>query len=181
MAGLPVRPVERPGLTGEPANHGQLRLDRQAILDLLEARELIEPHLAQTAARRADPAQLAELATSLDRVTTVAGDRKPTGDRATGDLATGELATGNFHQALARVAGNQALARVLESLMASYDQEQRHILALYGERDTDQQAHREILAAVCGRRAVRARRLMREHLHDVRTVVSAALGVPDLR
>jgi DNA-binding FadR family transcriptional regulator len=79
------------------------------------------------------------------------------------------------------VAGNQALARVLESLMASYDQEQRHILALYGERDTDQQAHREILAAVCGRRAVRARRLMREHLHDVRTVVSAALGVPDLR
>ncbi len=147
------------------ANPNRLRLDPAAILDLLEARELIEPHLAEAAARNAEDGHLAELAESLDRAARSLA-RDP------------ELHAANmdFHRRLGRLAGNRALAQVLDSLVEVYDQEQRHILTLYGDRDQDHQAHLGILAAVRERKPRRARQLMLAHLDDVRTVVSAALG-----
>jgi GntR family transcriptional repressor for pyruvate dehydrogenase complex len=146
-------------------NPNRLRLDRDAILDLLEARELIEPHIAEAAARNATDEQLAELAASLDAA----------GAALTEDSAL-HTANMNFHRTLARLAGNGALAQVLDSLVDLHDEEQRHILALYGDRDHDHQAHRAILAAVRGRHPRKARRLMTEHLRDVREVVTRALG-----
>lgn len=146
-------------------NPNRLRLDRDAILDLLEARELIEPHIAEAAARNATDEQLDELAASLDAA----------GAALTEDSAL-HTANMNFHRTLARLAGNGALAQVLDSLVDLHDEEQRHILALYGDRDHDHQAHRAILAAVRGRHPRKARRLMTEHLRDVREVVTRALG-----
>lgn len=146
-------------------NPNRLRLDRDAILDLLEARELIEPHIAEAAARNATDAQLDELAASLD----AAG-------AALAEDGALHAANMNFHRTLARLAGNGALAQVLDSLIELHDEEQRHILALYGDRDHDHQAHRAILAAVRDRHPRKARRLMTEHLRDVREVVTRALG-----
>jgi GntR family transcriptional repressor for pyruvate dehydrogenase complex len=145
-------------------NPNRLRLDRDAILDLLEARELIEPHIAEAAARNATDAQLDELAASLDAAGAALAE-----DSA---LHTANM---NFHRILARLAGNGALAQVLDSLIELHDEEQRHILALYGDRDHDHQAHRAILTAVRGRHPRKARRLMTEHLRDVREVVTRAL------
>jgi GntR family transcriptional repressor for pyruvate dehydrogenase complex len=145
-------------------NPNRLRLDRSAILDLLEARELIEPHIAEAAARNATDAQLDELAASLDAAGAALAE-----DSA---LHTANM---NFHRILARLAGNGALAQVLDSLIELHDEEQRHILALYGDRDHDHQAHRAILTAVRGRHPRKARRLMTEHLRDVREVVTRAL------
>ncbi|GAA4696701.1 FadR/GntR family transcriptional regulator [Phytohabitans rumicis] len=145
-------------------NPNRLRLDGAALLDLLEARELIEPHLAEAAARNASDAQLDELAANLDRA-----------GRALDEDAALHTANMNFHRTLGRLAGNRALAQVLDSLIDLHDQEQRHILTLYADRDHDHHVHLAILAAVRGRMPVKARRLMTEHLRDVRDVVIRAL------
>jgi GntR family transcriptional regulator, transcriptional repressor for pyruvate dehydrogenase complex len=152
-------------------NPNRLRLDRDAILDLLEARELIEPHIAEAAARNATDEQLDELAASLDAAGAALVESSAL--RSAAELHEANM---NFHRTLARLAGNGALAQVLDSLVDLHDEEQRHILALYGDRDHDHQAHRAILAAVRGRHPRKARRLMTEHLRDVREVVTRALG-----
>jgi GntR family transcriptional repressor for pyruvate dehydrogenase complex len=146
------------------ANPNRLRLERAAILDLLEARELIEPHLAEAAARNATDEQLAELTGSLDAAA-----------QALDEDQRLHAANMNFHRTIARLAGNHALAQVLDSLIDLHDEEQRHILTLYGDRDHDHEEHQSILAAVRARSPKRARRLMTEHLRDVRTVVTKAL------
>jgi GntR family transcriptional repressor for pyruvate dehydrogenase complex len=148
-------------------NPNRLDLDRHTILDLLEARELIEPHLAGAAARNATAEQLDELAASLES----AGN-------ALGEDARLHEANMLFHRTIARLGGNRALAQVLESLIDLHDREQRRILTLYGDRDHDHEVHREILAAVRGREAERARELMSRHLADVRAVVVQALELP---
>lgn len=179
-------------------NPNRLRLDATAILDLLEARELIEPHLAESAARHATDAQLDDLAASLDRAGSALGAggirseersdeagwrRPPEGaserserhQHSAGQEAALHAANMAFHRTLGRLAGNHALAQVLDSLIDLHDQEQRHIQALYGDRDHDHHVHLAILAAVRGRTPVKARRLMVEHLRDVRLVVTRAL------
>jgi GntR family transcriptional repressor for pyruvate dehydrogenase complex len=146
-------------------NPNRLALDSGAIVDLLEARELIEPHLAASAARNATDAQLAELTMAFSRTTeALAEDQRL------------HQANMGFHRTIGRLAGNGALAQVLESLIDLHDQEQRHILDLYGDRDHDHQVHGAILTAVTGRRPEKARRLMTDHLRDVRVVVTAALN-----
>lgn len=145
-------------------NPNRLRLDHGAMVDLLEARELIEPHLAAAAARNATDAQLADLAEAFSRTTAALSQ-----DQAL------HVANMGFHRTIARLAGNGALAQVLDSLIDLHDQEQRHILDLYGDRDHDHRVHGAIFAAVRGRRPDRARRLMVEHLRDVREVVTRAL------
>lgn len=234
------------------ANPNRLRLDRSAILDLIAARELIEPHLAEGAARRAvrDNARLTRLSTSLDRAARALGDgagdsadnsagnsaddrtgpnsgtgpkhstgsthstgpehgtgsehgtgpkhstgrkhgtgrNSGTGPGSAGDGAgapaadDAELHAANmdFHREIGHLGGNQALAQVLDSLLDVYDQEQRHILALYNDRDQDLHVHESILAAILAGEPARAHRLMRDHLREVRTVVSAALGARDV-
>lgn len=146
------------------ANPNRPDLDRSTILDLLAARELIEPHLAEAATRNATPAQLGELTAALAQASEALGD----------DAALHE-ANMRFHRTIARLAGNRPLAQVLDSLMELHDREQRRILTLYGDRDHDHEVHQEILAAVRGRAPVRARRLMSRHLADVRAVVVRAL------
>ncbi len=190
------------------ANPNRLRLDRSAILDLIAARELIEPHLAEGAARRAvqDDPRLIRLSTSLDRAARALGDSagEGSGDRTRPNSRTGpkhgtgpgsagdgagapaaddaelHAANMNFHREIGRLGGNQALAQVLDSLLDVYDQEQRHILALYNDRDQDLHVHESILAAILAGEPARAHRLMRDHLREVRTVVSAALGARDV-
>ncbi|GIF73550.1 FadR/GntR family transcriptional regulator [Asanoa siamensis] len=150
-------------------NPNRLPLDAGAIRDLLEARELIEPHLAAAAARNATDAQLAELAEAFSRTTAALAEDQRL-----------HLANMGFHSTIGRLGGNRALAQVLESLIDLHDQEQRHILDLYGDRDHDHEVHGAILAAIRGRRPEKARRLMTDHLRDVREVVTAALS-PEAR
>jgi GntR family transcriptional regulator, transcriptional repressor for pyruvate dehydrogenase complex len=145
-------------------NPNRLRLDQAAIVDLLEARELIEPHLAAAAARNATDGQLADLEEAFSRTTAALSQ-----DQAL------HVANMGFHRTIARLAGNGALAQVLDSLIDLHDQEQRHILDLYGDRDHDHRVHGAIFAAVRGRRPDRARRLLVEPLRDVRVVVTRAL------
>ena len=54
--------------------------------------------------------------------------------------------------------------------------EQLVVMHLYDDRESDLRAHQGILAAMRARKPVRASQLMRDHLRDVREVVSAALA-----
>jgi GntR family transcriptional regulator, transcriptional repressor for pyruvate dehydrogenase complex len=146
-------------------NPNQAPLAGAMLLDLLEAREIIEPPLADAATRHATDAQLAELAEALER--------------ASRDLDSDDdlhAANMEFHRAIGRFSGNAVMAQVIGSLLDIYGREQLTVLHLYGDRESDLRAHQAILAAMRARKPVRAGQLMRDHLRDVRTVVSRAVS-----
>jgi GntR family transcriptional regulator, transcriptional repressor for pyruvate dehydrogenase complex len=146
-------------------NPHQSPLAAETVVELLEAREVLEPPLAEAATRSATDDQLAALTAALGQAETALGS----------DVAL-HAANVEFHRAIGRSSGNAVLAQVICSLMDIYGQEQRAILNLYGDRVRDYHAHRAILAAMRARQPLRARRLMSEHLRDVRTVVTRALA-----
>lgn len=146
------------------ANPNHRGLENDTILHLLEARELIEPHLAAKAAVECTDVQIAELRTILD------GAGAALRDDAT--LSASNMA---FHRAIAHDAGNPVLAEMIDTIVEIYGPEQQQILRLYGDRRADHAEHQEILAAVADRDPERAGSRMRSHLAGVRRVVGAAL------
>jgi GntR family transcriptional repressor for pyruvate dehydrogenase complex len=145
-------------------------LDGDSIIELLEARELLEPHLAEAAARQAGTDQLAEVAAALDRAAAVLDGTGAAGERRL------HVANMDFHRTIGRVSGNSLLGQMLDSVLDIHDTEQRSVQALYGDRASDHAAHQAILAAIRTRKPARARTLMRDHLREVREVVTRSLG-----
>jgi GntR family transcriptional repressor for pyruvate dehydrogenase complex len=139
------------------------RLKVETILDLLDARLLIEPHLARAAAA-ADDAAIAELEALMTRA----------GRLLQGELDD-ELSRTNlaFHRGVARCGGNVVLAQVIDSLLDLYEAEQLEILRLYGDRRHDHAEHKQVLEAIQAHDAQLAAERMRRHLEDVRAVVAA--------
>ena len=146
------------------ANPNHRGLEDDTILHLLEARQLIEPHLAAKAAVECTDAQIAELRAILGRAGAALRDDA--------ELTASNMA---FHRAIAHDAGNPVLAEMLDTIVEIYGPEQQQILRLYGDRRADHTEHQEILAAVAARDPERAGSLMGSHLAGVRQVVGAAL------
>jgi GntR family transcriptional repressor for pyruvate dehydrogenase complex len=142
------------------------QLDRDVILDLIDARLLIEPHLACLAVGRGTKAQVAELERILDRA-----DQALQGqDDLLSDLNL------SFHRAIARLSGNSVLSQTIDSLLDLYAAEQLVILKVYDDRERDAREHRAVFEAIRDRRADLAAERMREHLTEVRAVVERRLG-----
>jgi GntR family transcriptional repressor for pyruvate dehydrogenase complex len=148
------------------ANPAAGNLDAPALLHLLDARALIEPHLAELAARRIGPAEIAELE----------GHLRDAEWHLTGDDATLHRVNMAFHEGIARVAGNPILAEAIESLIELHSSEQMAILWLYNARNRDHRDHVRILDALRRGDATDARERMRRHIEDVRSVVAARLA-----
>jgi GntR family transcriptional repressor for pyruvate dehydrogenase complex len=144
-------------------NVGQLQGDQ--MLQLLDARLLIEPPLAAMTARRADPADLDRLRTVLDQA----------GRHLEGEDAELDTANRTFHRAAARASGNAVLGEVIDSLLSVHASEQREILRIFDDRARDHDEHRAILAAMEAGDAERAEELMRAHLLDVKSVIESRL------
>ncbi|MGH3090538.1 MAG: FadR/GntR family transcriptional regulator, partial [Rubrobacteraceae bacterium] len=144
-------------------NHDEL--EPGTILDLLEARLLIEPHLAGSAAGKVDESQLAE----LQRLLGEAERRLADSDQLLHE------ANMSFHRAIAGFSGNFVLAQIIESLIELYSFEQLAIMSFYNDRPQDHEEHLEILSAIRDRDAVRARDLMHRHILGVRSVVETRL------
>jgi GntR family transcriptional repressor for pyruvate dehydrogenase complex len=138
-------------------------LERETIADLLDARLLIEPHLAGLAAHAEEDA-IAELQHLLEH----AGELLEGGEDAA--LSATNLA---FHRGVARCGGNSVLAQVIDSLLDLYAAEQLEILRLYADRVHDHEEHAEILRAIQSHDEAHATELMRRHLEGVRSVVAA--------
>lgn len=141
------------------------QLDRDVILDLIDARLLIEPHLACLAVARGGAEAIAEVARILDR----ADDALEGQDEVLSDLNL------NFHRAIARLSGNSVLGQVIDSLLDLYAAEQMVILQVYDNRERDLREHRAVLEAIRDGKAELAATRMREHLTGVRTVVEQRL------
>lgn len=140
-------------------------LQGDQLLQLLDARLLIEPPVAAMAARRADPSDLATLRSVLDQA----------GCHLDGADAELDQANRSFHRATAKAAGNEVLNEVIDSLLSVHAAEQREILRIFDDRARDHDEHRAILGAIEAGDAERAEELMRSHLLDVKSVIEARL------
>jgi GntR family transcriptional repressor for pyruvate dehydrogenase complex len=140
-------------------------LQRDQLLQLLDARLLVEPYLAELAARRRDPVRLATLADILGTA-----ERHLSGQP--GDDAALHEANMAFHRAIAAASGNDVLYEVIDSLLWVHASEQVAILHLFDDRVRDHEEHQAVLAAIVAGEPDQAGQLMRAHLEDVKSVIS---------
>lgn len=167
-SGVYVRRRERRVLLANPY---QGRLEGRTVLELLDARLLIEPPLADLAAARATEEEIAELARTLDDAREALGGPDEVLHRL--NMA--------FHRGVARAAGNTILSETIDSMLDLYAPEQMLILELFGDRQRDHEEHLAVLEALRARDAARASEAMRLHLEEVRAVTAARLGTPRAR
>jgi GntR family transcriptional repressor for pyruvate dehydrogenase complex len=132
------------------------------VLNLLDARLLIEPHLAELAAESITSEAVGDLGALLDEA-----ERHLDDDAILHDLNM------KFHCVTAQSSGNAVLAQTIESYVELYSPEQMSVLSLYDSdgRPRDQQDHRAIWQAIRDRNGASARQLMHQHLVGVRSVV----------
>lgn len=149
------------------ANPHRGDLERRVVPQLLDARLLIEPQLAELTARRATAAEIAEMGRILDDAERFLVD----------DDERLHRTNMTFHAAIARASGNVVLAQIMDSLVELYSSEQMVILALYNSRSRDHAQHGLILTSIRDRNGAAARARMAEHLRDVKAVVEAVLAV----
>ncbi|MBO2459016.1 FadR/GntR family transcriptional regulator [Actinomadura violacea] len=140
-------------------------LQGDLLLQLLDARLLIEPPLAAMAARRAEPGDLERLRAVLDQA----------GRHLEGEDLELDAANRSFHRATAQASGNAVLGEVIDSLLSVHGAEQREILRIFDDRRRDHDDHRAILGAIEAGDAGRAEELMRLHLRDVTKVIASRL------
>lgn len=141
------------------------RLSDRTIDDLLGARLLIEPELADLAARRVTDGDVRDLELVLAR----AAERLEGEERPLGRLNM------DFHRRVAELSGNTVLGEVIDSLVALHEDDQLVVMRLYNDRRRDHLQHQAILSAIRSRNPEQARLTMRDHLLDVRRVLSARL------
>jgi GntR family transcriptional regulator, transcriptional repressor for pyruvate dehydrogenase complex len=149
-------------------NPGYGDLESHTILQVLDARLLVEPHLAELAAVNTND----ELVVELERILTNAEEILSNGDNAYLD------ANNRFHSTVARASGNLVLAQIIESLIELYSSE-LHLVdptqSLVEGRAKDHQVHQQIFQAVTNGDAAKARDAMFHHIQTAQTTVAARL------
>lgn len=136
------------------------RADRGTVLELVDARLVVEPAIAETAARVRDETALRQLETAVaNALHPQEGDARP---------------AVHFHVALAATTGNALLRETVEALLDVRVREQIEIRHRYDDRERDHAEHLAILDAVRAGDAESARRLTVEHLTSIRDAMAAA-------
>lgn len=146
-------------------NPHQDSLSERKILELLQARSIIEPQLAELTARWATDEQILGLKRLL----------KESEKYLNGDDKALHDANAAFHVGIARFSGNMLLAEVIETFAKIYSFEQLVIIELYNARSRDHDDHQRIFKAIQERDPIRARQLMQHHLDEVRLVIETRL------
>lgn len=148
------------------ANPGYGDLESHTILQILDARVLVEPYLAELAAQNIDQPALSALHSLLQQ--------------AAGEVRLRDYMETNvqFHTIIARASGNLVLAQIIESLIELYSVELHLVdpnLALVDGRTADNAVHREIYEALSAGDANAARSAMERHLQAAQAAVSIRL------
>lgn len=141
------------------------RLEAQTILDLLEARLLIEPYLTALTAVVATDEELAELGVALEQ----AGKLLDGPDEVLHGLNM------SFHRGVAQLSRSSVLSQAIESIIDVYAAEQMVILRLYDDRKRDHAQHLQIYETLRTRDSHEASEQMRLHIEGVRSVLSGRL------
>lgn len=145
-----------------PNPHSQL-LTGERLIDLLEARRIIEPPIAGMAAGVREPAGSALLAEKLAEAEHCLTHER---DRLW-------MVNIEFHRALAQASGNSVLAEVVDSIVLVHAQEQKEILRLHGDESEDFAEHRAITRAVLDGDVDAAVQTTRDHLTNVIEAIRA--------
>lgn len=129
--------------------------------EVFEARELLEPRTARSAARRAKPSDIARLQRHIK-------DEHAALDAA--DPGRALHLSGLFHNDIARIADQTTIAGFIETLVARSSL----IIALYWRRESalcEQHAHHALVEALAEGNETRAEDLMRSHLVDLHSAL----------
>lgn len=148
------------------ANPSYGDLESHTLLQILDARVLVEPHLAELAARNIDQSSLEALESLLER----AADEVRLRDYMETNV--------KFHTIIARASGNLVLAQIIEALIELYSVELDLVdpnLALVDGRTADNAVHREIYQALLAGSGNGARSAMERHLQAAQASVSGRL------
>ena len=127
---------------------------------LFEVRRVIEPDLAALAARRATAEQIERLRATLE-------DQEAEISRG----GTGVKQDSLFHFLMAEATGNEALVRIVDSLMDLLLKTREESLQHDERPARSLKQHRAILAAIEARDPRAAERMMWEHIRDVEELV----------
>ncbi|MFE2498166.1 FadR/GntR family transcriptional regulator [Streptomyces scopuliridis] len=142
------------------ANPHLPRGSRESVLELVEARLVLEPAVAAAAARTRVPE-------AVERLRSAAAN-------ALHPPRESVRASVHFHVVLAAASGNALLRETVEALLQVRAREQVEIRHRYNDRARDHAEHVEIFEAVRDGDADAAERLTREHLGFIREAVLAA-------
>jgi GntR family transcriptional repressor for pyruvate dehydrogenase complex len=140
----------------------QLVMNRGRLADFMELRRIVEPEVAYLATERLDDAgrKILEKAWTRYEKAAVSADGK--GKRG----VTAEAEAGRrFHEALAKLTGNRALANLMESLGELIEATGESILR--HPEVSSFEAHRALYEAVRAGRCEEARKFMQDHLSEV--------------
>lgn len=133
---------------------------REAVGELFEARQLLEPSIAGLSARRATKEEIQEMERILDEQA-----REVEAGR------TGLAQDAAFHAAIASSAHNRAITRIVHALMDLLTQSREESLQTPGRPSRSHQDHRRILEAIRQHDDAGARRAMLDHLIAVEGLV----------
>ncbi|SEM59417.1 FadR/GntR family transcriptional regulator [Paenibacillus sp. OV219] len=138
-----------------------LRMNRETLLELLEARQSLEVSNASIAAVKASEADIAALRSIVTEM-----------EASTGDDAEGERTDLLFHKTLAEATQNSIMLRLFESIVSQLELAIREIrrVEIYANRSVAERLYREHLAifeAIEQRDAALAGERMKVHLEHV--------------
>jgi DNA-binding FadR family transcriptional regulator len=133
---------------------------REAVLELFEARRLLEPAIAGLAARRATKDEINE----MERILEAQAKEVAAG-------LTGLAQDAAFHAAIAGSARNRAIMRIVNALMDLLTQSREETLQTPGRPTRSHQDHMRILAAIRRRDEVEAQQAMLNHLIAVEALI----------
>lgn len=132
---------------------------RLKLPEILEAREALETHLAELAAKRRTQNDLDMMRAALDQM---AKEIKEGGQGETGDAL--------FHQAITKAANNDVLDFLMSSIKEPIAETRKESLGEPGRPNKSLIAHKKILKAIESQDAPKARKMMQEHLRVVADV-----------
>jgi DNA-binding FadR family transcriptional regulator len=142
------------------ANPHRPVIDRESVLELVDARLVLEPAIAAAAARVRAPEAMSRLEAAVtNALHPPAGDTRP---------------AVHFHVALAAASGNKLLEESVEALLHVRVREQIEIRHRYDDRERDHAEHVRILAAIREGNPSAAETLTRTHLESIRKAIETA-------
>jgi DNA-binding GntR family transcriptional regulator len=130
-------------------------ISRQDLDDLFPLIALLEGRCAADAVKRAKPAEIRELKTIHERLEAAARD---------GRMDAFFEANQEFHRRIQELANNRWLLSVIQDLRKVLKLSRMHSLSLEGRLQQSLDEHRGILAALEAGDAVKAEKLMHDHL-----------------
>jgi DNA-binding FadR family transcriptional regulator len=152
-----------------------VRADVSNLHDLAELRINLEVWAAQRAAERADPSQIAAIATALEAMADPRRSDKTADDHA-------------FHLAVAKATGSAVYMYLMEMMGEVMTRNiEYHRYTIYAGRENDArivEQHRRVYEAICSRDPAAAGKAMAEHLNamlESYVKVDEALGQTTLR